>query len=132
MARGRGREREPPLHACTCRGRRKGGEERDSFIYFNARTNICLFNKFFFLLLCYECTYIHIIRCREELVDFLIKHGVLTFTITCDKCGNDININKKTLVFHCNRRYAMKNVYKKRVFMLCWYLVPARWTILAC
>jgi len=21
------------------------------------------------------CTYIHIIRCKEELVDFLIKHG---------------------------------------------------------
>jgi len=59
------------------------------------------------------------IRCREELVDFLIKHGVLTSTITCDKCGSDLSINKETLVFHCNRRYTMKNAHKKRVSMKC-------------
>jgi len=58
----------------------------------------------------------YIIRCKEELVDFLIKHGILMSTITCDKCGNDLNINKETLVFHCNRRYTkMKNAHKKRV-----------------
>jgi len=84
-----------PLHACIWRGRGRGGDGRDSFITFNAEpTNICLFNKFFFNESCYEynmCTYIHIIRCKEELVDFLIKHGVLTSTITCDKCSNDLN-----------------------------------------
>jgi len=61
----------------------------------------------------------YIIRCREELVDFLIKHGVLISTITCDKCGNVLNINKETLLFHCNRRYTMKNAHKKRVSMKC-------------
>jgi len=40
-----------------------------------------------------------IIRCKEELVDFLIKHGVLISIITCDKCNNDLNINKETLFF---------------------------------
>jgi len=34
----------------------------------------------------------YIIRCREELVDFLIKLGVLISTITCNKCGNVLNI----------------------------------------
>jgi len=61
----------------------------------------------------------YIIRCKGELVDFLIKHGVLISTITCDKCGNNVNINKETLVFHCNRRYAMINAHKKRVSMKC-------------
>jgi len=68
----------------------------------------------------------YIIRCREELVDFLIKHGVLISTITCDKCGNVLNINKETLVFHCNRRYTMKNTYKKRVSMKCNFTKSAK------
>jgi len=63
--------------------------------------------------------FFYIIRCKEELVDFLIKHGILISTITFDKCGNDLNIIKETLVFHCNRRYTIKNAHKKHVSMKC-------------
>jgi len=61
----------------------------------------------------------YIIKCKEELVDFLIKHGVIICTITCGKCRNELNINKETLLFHCNRRYIIKNVHKKRVSVKC-------------
>jgi len=36
---------------------------------------------------------------KEELIDFLIEHGVLASTITCSKCGNNINIVKKNIIF---------------------------------
>ena len=70
-------------------------------------------------------------------MEFLIQHGALACTIKCNKCGNDINIDKKTLMFRCRKRYYVKNIHKKRVFKQCWYLVvhrmflagPQRWNL---
>ncbi|XP_032669691.1 uncharacterized protein LOC116843409 [Odontomachus brunneus] len=53
--------------------------------------------------------------CKDKLIDFLIQHGVLTSSIKCNNCGNNININKETLMYKCKRRYYIKNVHKKRV-----------------
>jgi len=63
---------------------------------------------------------------REDLIDFLIEHGVLASTITCSKCGNNINIDKETLFFRCQRRQMIKNKHKKRVSMKCNYKRSAR------
>jgi len=41
----------------------------------------------------------HLTYEREKLINFLIKHKVLNDTIKCDKCGNDVNINKETLIY---------------------------------
>jgi len=63
---------------------------------------------------------------KEELIDFLIEHGVLASTITCSKCGNNINIDKETLFFRCQRRQMIKNQHKKRVSVKCNYKRSAR------
>jgi len=41
----------------------------------------------------------YLTRCKEKLIDFLIQNVVLTNTIKCGKCNNDININKETLIY---------------------------------
>src|SRR5436190_10160795 len=61
----------------------------------------------------------HLTYSQEKLVDFLIQRGVLACTIKCSKCGNDINIDKETLMFRCRKRYYEKNIHKKRVLKQC-------------
>ncbi|XP_028046186.2 uncharacterized protein LOC118644227 [Monomorium pharaonis] len=63
---------------------------------------------------------------NEKLIDFLIQHHVLTSTITCSECGNDITINKKTLMYRCQKRYYVKNVHKKRVAKQCNFYKSAK------
>jgi len=63
---------------------------------------------------------------KEKLINFLIEHGVLTHTITCSKCGNDVDINKETLMYRCNKRYITKNVHKKRISAQCNFTISAK------
>jgi len=35
----------------------------------------------------------------QKLIDFLIQHNVLKSVIKCSECGNDVHINKKTLIY---------------------------------
>lgn len=59
------------------------------------------------------------IYCHEELIDFLLRHGVILQTNKCRNCGNIMNINKETLMFRCRKRHWVKNVHKKRVSVQC-------------
>ena len=63
--------------------------------------------------------FVRLIHSKEKLVDFLIEHGVLANTITCSKCGNNIDIDKETLWYRCRKRYFVKNIHKKRVSTQC-------------
>lgn len=57
---------------------------------------------------------------REELIDFLIQHGVLPSKINCENCGVELTINKETLLFRCQRRYSTAtSSKKKRVLKKC-------------
>jgi len=49
--------------------------------------------------------FIQLMAKEEQLVDFLIQHGVLPSVINCEKCNNEINIDKKTLLFRCRKRF---------------------------
>lgn len=64
--------------------------------------------------------------CNEQLIDFLIQHGVLAASIKCSICNNNININKETLMYKCRRRYNVKNVHKKRVSKQCDFIKSAK------
>jgi len=76
----------------------------------------------------------HLTYDREKLLNFLIKHKVLSDTIKYDKCGNDVKINKETLIYRCGKQYYIKNVHKKmfkNILQLLeehkdWYLVPEK------
>ncbi|KYM95849.1 hypothetical protein ALC62_13500 [Cyphomyrmex costatus] len=68
----------------------------------------------------------HLSYDNEKLINFLIEHGVLTNIIKCSNCGNDVNICKETLTYKCNKRYVLKNVYKKKISKCCNFLRSAR------
>nr|XP_012229903.1 PREDICTED: uncharacterized protein LOC105676515 isoform X1 [Linepithema humile] len=68
----------------------------------------------------------HLTYSKEKLVDFLIQHGVLASTITCSKCGNILDIDKKTLSYRCKKRYYIKNEHKKRVSKQCDFFKSAK------
>lgn len=63
---------------------------------------------------------------QEKLIDFLIQHGVLTLTIKCSQCDNNININKETLMYRCVHRYFVKDAHKKRVCRQCTFAKSAK------
>ena len=66
-------------------------------------------------------TFGHLTECKDKLIDFLIQHSVLANTIRCSKCGNDVNINKETIMYRCRKRYTVKNEHKKRISKQCTY-----------
>ncbi|XP_067213901.1 uncharacterized protein [Linepithema humile] len=68
----------------------------------------------------------HLTYSKERLVDFLIQHGILACTITCSKCGNNVNIDKETLSYRCRKQYFVKNVHKKRVREQCQFYKSAK------
>jgi len=45
---------------------------------------------------------------KGELVDFLIQHNVLPSVIKCEKYVNELNINKKTLLFRCRTKHILQ------------------------
>nr|XP_012235852.1 PREDICTED: uncharacterized protein LOC105680022 [Linepithema humile] len=68
----------------------------------------------------------HLTYSKERLVDFLIQHGILACTITCSKCGNNVNIDKETLSYRCRKQYFVKNVHKKHVREQCQFYKSAK------
>jgi len=62
----------------------------------------------------------------QKLIDFLIQHNVLKSVIKCSKCGNDVHINKETLIYRCGRRYYEKNVHKKLIKKCCNFFKSAK------
>jgi hypothetical protein len=71
--------------------------------------------------------FVNIINSQEKLIDFLIQRGVLKNTITCSKCNNNIDLDKKTLIYRCRKRYTVKNIHKKRVLKQCDYSKSAKY-----
>ncbi|KYN06977.1 hypothetical protein ALC62_02062 [Cyphomyrmex costatus] len=67
------------------------------------------------------CAFIELIGHRDQLIDFLIQHGVLPSIINCEKCENKIHINKETLIAYCRKRYYLtsESNKKKRVYKQC-------------
>ena len=61
----------------------------------------------------------HLTECKEKLIDFLIEHGVLVNTVKCSQCGSDVNINKETLLYRCQKRHIIKDKHKKRICERC-------------
>ncbi|XP_039301676.1 uncharacterized protein LOC120356894 [Solenopsis invicta] len=61
----------------------------------------------------------HLTECKEKLIDFLIQHGILKNIVKCSQCGSDVNINKETLLYRCQKRYTVKDKHKKRLSKCC-------------
>lgn len=65
--------------------------------------------------------FIQLMAKKSDLVDFLIRHGVLPSVINCEKCGNELHIDKETLLFRCRKRYFSLDAKKKRINKQCDY-----------
>ncbi|KYN00044.1 hypothetical protein ALC62_02638 [Cyphomyrmex costatus] len=63
--------------------------------------------------------FIQLVAKKIDLVNFLILRGVLPETINCEKCGNELYIDKETLLFRCRKRYFSSNAKKKRIRKQC-------------
>jgi len=83
-------------------------------LYFNIRTMLGLLE------------FAHLTYSKEDLVNFLIQHNVLTCTVTCNRCGNNVDIDKNTLTYRCRKRYTMKNAHKKRISKQCDFYKSAK------
>jgi len=57
--------------------------------------------------------FIQLMAKEEQLVDFLIQHGVVPSIINCDKCNNEINIHKETLLFRYRKGFLTIEVSKQ-------------------
>lgn len=62
--------------------------------------------------------FIQLMANTEDLIDFLIQHGVLPSKINCGNCGVKLSIDKRTLLFRC-QRYLPTPSKKKRVSRKC-------------
>jgi len=58
--------------------------------------------------------FIQLMADRDKLLDFLFEHGVLPTKINCGNCGVELNIDKKSLSFRCNKRYSTATSSKKK------------------
>ncbi|KYN17169.1 hypothetical protein ALC57_10555 [Trachymyrmex cornetzi] len=59
--------------------------------------------------------FINITYCKNKLIDYLVEHCVLSPETNCDQCGSVVNLNKKKLMFTCQKYHFVKNAHKKRV-----------------
>uniref|UniRef100_A0A1B6DV20 ISXO2-like transposase domain-containing protein n=2 Tax=Clastoptera arizonana TaxID=38151 RepID=A0A1B6DV20_9HEMI len=50
----------------------------------------------------------------DEIIDFLLKHGVLKLYIDCKKCHNKLKLNRKQLNFKCYARYSHQKKKRKQ------------------
>ncbi|KYN01319.1 hypothetical protein ALC62_07938 [Cyphomyrmex costatus] len=63
--------------------------------------------------------YIHLTYSKENLIDFLIEHGLLAATSNCDNCKEIIDLNEETLSFTCKRKHVIQKEHKKSIQAIC-------------
>lgn len=57
-----------------------------------------------------------------EIIDFLVRHGVLRDVVRCARCGNEIQLNRQTLQFRCQRSVSVQKKAAKK----CGFKMSAR------
>ncbi|XP_039306916.1 uncharacterized protein LOC120358142 [Solenopsis invicta] len=63
---------------------------------------------------------------KQQLIDFLIFHNLISSEITCPRCNNIVTINKEKLLFYCRKVYYEKNKHKKNVKRQCDFKASAK------
>ncbi|KYN03583.1 hypothetical protein ALC62_05568 [Cyphomyrmex costatus] len=55
----------------------------------------------------------------DKLIEFFIRHNILSAVTNCNECENIVHLNTKTLMFTCRKKRFVKNIHKKRISQQC-------------